>query len=117
MELHQNDSETVESIKEARAIWTHATLDAEALCSTTVKKAKATYASTIWEAKAICSTAIRDAETWGASQAESLHRWHVKTIKHLEEQVIQEKGKSQIDFLSACQAAYKPALQNSEVHW
>ena len=30
---------------------------------------------------------------------------HAKTIKHLEEQVIQEEGKSQIDFLSACQAA------------
>ena len=38
MELHQNDSETVESIKEARAICNHATLDAEALCSTTSRK-------------------------------------------------------------------------------
>ena len=53
----------------------------------------------------------------GASQAESLHRQHAKTIKHLEEQVIQEGGRSQINFLSACQAAYMPALQNSEVHW
>ena len=61
MELCQNNSETAESIKEARAICTHATLDAEALCSTTVKEAKATCAHTIWEAEAICSTAIRDA--------------------------------------------------------
>ena len=66
MELHQNDSETVESIKEARAICNHASLDAEALCSTTVKEAKATCACTIWEAKALCSTAIRDAKTWGS---------------------------------------------------
>ena len=105
MELHWNDSEAAESIKEARAICTHAAMDADALCSSTVKEAKATCTHTIQEAKTACSTAIRDAETWGASQAESLHRWHAKTIKHLEDQVIQEEGKSQIDFLSASQAA------------
>ena len=104
MELHWNDSKAAESIKEARAICTHATLDAEALCSATVKEAKATCTHTIQEAEAICSTAIRDAETQGASQADSLHRPHAKTIKHLEEQVTQEDGKSQIDFLSTCQA-------------
>ena len=42
---------------------------------------------------------------WGASQTDSLQWRPVKTIQHLEEQVIQEKGKSQIDFLSACWAA------------
>ena len=103
MELCQNDSKTAESIKEARAIYTHTTLDAEALCSATVKEAKATC--TIWEAKTLYSTAIRDAESWRASWADSLHWRHAKTIQHLEEQVIQEEGKSQIDFLSACQAA------------
>ena len=64
----------MESIKEARAICTHATLDAEALCSATVKEAKATCTHTICKAKTICSAAIRDAETQGASQADSLHR-------------------------------------------
>ena len=82
MELCQNNSKT-ESIKEARAICAHI----------------------IQEAKTICSVAIRQAETQGASQAESFHRQHAKTIKHLQEQVIQEEGKSQIDFLSTCQAA------------
>ena len=53
MELHQNNSETGESIKETRAICTHVTLDAEALCSATVKEAKATCTHTIWEAKAL----------------------------------------------------------------
>ena len=105
MELHQNNSETMESIKEARAICAHATQDAEALCSATVKEAKATCTHTIQEAKTLCSTAIRDAEIWGASQADSLQQRHDKTIQHLEEQVIQEEGKSQIDILSACQAA------------
>ena len=36
---------------------------------------------------------------------DSLQWRHAKTIQHLEEQVIQEEGKSQIDFLSACHAA------------
>ena len=103
MELCQNDSKTAESIKEARTICTHVAMDAEALCSSVVKEPKATCTHTIGKAKTSCSMAIREAETRGASQAESLHRQHAKTIKYLEEQVIQEEGKSQIDFLSACQ--------------
>ena len=83
MELHQNESETAESIKEARAIHTCA----------------------IWEAKAQCSTAIWDTEAQGASQVDSLQRWHVETIQCLEEQIILEEGKSQMDFLSTCQVA------------
>ena len=83
MDLCWNDSKTVESIKEAKAICTHAIRDAET----------------------ICSAAIREAETQGASQAESLHRQHAEVIKCLKEQVIQEEGKSQIDFLYTCQAA------------
>ena len=53
MELHQNDSETEESIKEARTICAHTTLDAEALCSATVKEAKATCTHTVQEAKTL----------------------------------------------------------------
>ena len=91
MELHQNEPETAESIKEARATCSHVTMDAEALCFSTVKEAKvtciqtikevkATHACTIQEAKTTWSAAIRDAKTQGASQAESLHRQHAKTI-------------------------------------
>ena len=105
MELCWNASKTAESIKEARAICAHASLDAEAFCSATVKEAKATCACTIWEAEALYSAAIRDVETQGASQADSLHQRHAKSIPHLEEQVIQEEGKSKIDFLSTSQAA------------
>ena len=71
----------------------------------TIKEAKATHACTIWEAKTTCSVAIRNAETQGASQAGSLYRQNAKTIQDLEEQVIREEGRSQTDFLSACQAA------------
>ena len=48
---------------------------------------------------------FRDPEAWGASQADSLHQTHVKSIQHLEAQAIQEESKSQFDFLFACQAA------------
>ena len=94
MDLHQNDSTTAQSIKEAKAVCTHAIQEAKTVCSAAIR-----------EAETICSVAIREAETQGASQAESLHRQHGEVIKCLEEQVIQEGGKSQIDFLSACQAA------------
>ena len=42
IELHQNESITTESIKEARAICSHVTLDAKALCFATIKGAKVT---------------------------------------------------------------------------
>ena len=104
MELHQNNSKTTKSINEARAICTHTTQDVEALCSATVKEAKTTCICTFQEAEALYSAAIRDAEIWGTSQADSLYWRHAKTIQHLEEQVIQEESKIQIDFLSAYQA-------------
>ena len=49
--------------------------------------------------------AIRHAKTWGASQAESLHRQDAKTIQDMEEQVILEEARNQTNFLSTCQAA------------
>ena len=105
MEHHWNESKTTKSIKEPRAICFHVSLDAKALCFATIKEAKTTQACTIWEAKAVCSMAIRDAETWRASQAKLLHRQHGKVMQDLEEQVIREEGRSQIDFFSTCQAA------------
>ena len=47
MELHQNESDTVESIKEVRVICSHVTMDAEALCFSIVKEAKVTCIQTI----------------------------------------------------------------------
>ena len=86
MELHQNESKTTKSIKEARAICSHVTLDAKALCFASTKEAKTTQACTIQEAAH--SIAIRDAETQRASQAKLLHRQHGKVMQDLEEQVI-----------------------------
>ena len=93
-----------ESIKEAKAICAHSTQEAKAPCSTTIKEPKATCACSIQEAETICSKTFRDAEAWGASQADSLHQTHAKSIQHLQEQAIQEESKSQLDFPFACQA-------------
>ena len=81
--LCQNDSETTESIKEAKASCTQS----------------------IQEAKTLCSTAIREVEAWGASQAGSLQQSHAKTVQHLEEEAIKEESKGQLNLLSTCQAA------------
>ena len=97
MMLCQNNSKARESIKEAKAICTCATQDAEVLCSATIKEDKATCTHTIQEAKALCSTAIRDTEIQGASQAISLHQMHAKSIQCLEEQAIQEESRSQLE--------------------
>ena len=105
MALHQNDSETMESIKEGEAICTCSTQEAKTLCSTTIKEAKATCTHSTQEAETLCSTTIREAEAWGASQAGSLQQSHAKSVQHLEEQAIKEESKSQLNFPSTCQAA------------
>ena len=83
MALCWNDSETVVSIKEAKAICAHS----------------------IQEAKTLCSTAIREAEAQGASEAGSLQQLHAKTIQHLEAEPIKEESKGQLNFFSACQTS------------
>ena len=82
MTLCQNDSETAESIKEAKPVCAHS----------------------IQEANTLCSTGIREGEAQGASQAGSLQQLHAKTCQHLEKEAIKEESKGQLNFLSACQA-------------
>ena len=83
MALCQKDSEATESIKEAKAI----------------------CALSIQEAENCCSVAIREVEARRVSQAISLQQSHHKTVQHLEEESIEEERKSQLNFLSICQAA------------
>ena len=104
MALHWNNSKTAESIKEAKAVCTHSTQEAEILCSTIIKEAKAICAHSTQEAKTLCSMAITEVEAWGPSQADLLQWLHAKSIQCLEEQAIEEESKGQLDFLSACQA-------------
>ena len=83
MALHQNDSKTTESIKEAKAICAHS----------------------IQEAETHCSIAIKEAEAQRASQASSIQQSHHKAIQHLEEESIEEESKGQLNFFSVYQAA------------
>ena len=85
--LHQNESKTKESLKEAKALCTHSIREEETTC-----------------AKAHCWTAIREAEALGASQASSIHQSHAKGIQHLEEEAVEGESKGQLNFLSTCQA-------------
>ena len=73
-------------------------------------EAKATCTCSIQEAESLCSMAVRDTEAWGASQADSLHQSHAKSIQHLEEQAIKEESKGQINLFSAFQAALWASL-------
>ena len=94
MTLCQNESKTKESIKEAKALCAHSIKEAEANCTHSIK-----------EAEAHCSTAIRETEALGASQASSIQQLQAKGIQHLEEEVIKEESKGELNFLSTCQAA------------
>ena len=95
-ELHQNESQAAESMKEAKAICSRVTLDAQTTCSqltlaaktncsgvildakttcsVAVKEAKTTQGHIIREAEATCSSAIRDIEAQRASQTKTLQR-------------------------------------------
>ena len=55
MELHQNESQVTKSIREAKAICSQDTLDAQALCFVTIKEAKAICSHVTLDAKAACS--------------------------------------------------------------
>ena len=68
MALHENNSEAMESIKEAKAICAHS----------------------IQEAGDCCSVAIREAEVESASQAVSIQQSHHKAVQHLEKESIEE---------------------------
>ena len=112
--LCQNEYQAAVSIKEVKAICSQVTLDAQTTCSwlileaktaclMVVKKAKTTRGHLVQEVKATCSKAISKVKAWQVSQAASLQREHGSIMWDLEEQVIGEEGRSQANFLSACQ--------------
>ena len=78
MTLWQNESKTLESIKEA----------------------KAHYACSIKEAEAHCSLAIWEAESQGAAQDCSIQQSHTEDVQYLEEESIDEERRDQVNFLS-----------------
>ena len=114
--LCQNESQVAASIKEAKVIYSQATLDAQTACSwlileaktnflVAVKKAKTTRGHLVQEAKAACSKAICEVKAQKVSQAAIFHKEHGKYMQDLEEQAIGEESRSHNDFLSTCQVA------------
>ena len=69
-----------------------------------VKEAKTTRSHLLQEAEATCSKVICEAEAWKMFQVTMLHKEHGKYMQDLEEQAVEEEGKSCNDFLTACQA-------------
>ena len=110
MELCQNNSKTVESIKEARAICTHTTLDAKALSSATVKEAKATCAQTVWEAETLCSTAIRDKRPGEPSRLTHSTRDMPRPSNTWRNKSSKRKAKVRLTSSLPVKLPYKPAL-------
>ena len=83
MAFHQNDSKAMESIKEVKAICAHS----------------------IQEVENCCSVVITEEEAQRVSQVVSLQQSHHKTVQYLKVESIEEERKSQLNFLSVCQAA------------
>ena len=94
--FHQNESQAAESIKEAKAVCSQATLDAwtscswlileaKTACSMAVKEAKTTRGYIIQEAEVTCSKAISELKAWRVSQAELFQREHGNIMWDLEE--------------------------------
>ena len=114
--LCQSESKAAASIKEAKAAFSQATLDAHAICSQLTQEAKTNCSWVILEAKTICSMVIKEAKTTRCHmvqeaevtcfkaiskfkaqrviQAELLQREYSSIMWDLEGQVIGEKSKS-----------------------
>ena len=91
MTLQQNESKTLESIKEAKAHCAHS----------------------IKEAEAHCPLAIWEVESQGAAQACSIQQSHTKDIQHLEEESLDEERRDQLNLLSTCQTTLKASPPKS----
>ena len=96
MELCQNKSQVTKSIKEAKAVYSQVTLDAQALCFTTIKEAKAICSHVTLDAKAACS--------WVTLDAKAVCLTKVKEAKTTQAHTIQE-----------AEAACSTAIRDAEV--
>ena len=118
MGLHQNELETTEAIKEAKALSACTIWDAETPWTALISEAKVQHATCIKEieddcthalveAENHCSTAIREAESSSTSKAHSIQQSHAKDIQCLEVEAIEEEGKDHLAFHAACGTALR----------
>ena len=127
-ELYWNESKRAESIKEARVIYSHVTMGAEAWCFSTVKEAKvtciqtikeakATHTCTIWEAKTTCSAVIRDAETWGPLRLSHSTGSMPKPFKTWRNKSSERKAEAKLTSSPPVRLPYMPAQRSSRACW
>ena len=112
--LHQTEFQVAATVQEARTICSQTALGIQTACSqlifeaktgylVAVKEAKTTRSHLLQEAMATCSKVICEAEAQKMSQVTMLHKEHGKYMQDLEEQAVEEEGKSCNDFLTTCQ--------------
>ena len=126
MALHQNESGTIEAIKEVKALCAHTIWDVETHQTALISEAKVWHTAlikefednsthTLAEAENCCSTAIREAESQGTSKAHSIQQSYAKDIQHQEAEVIEEEGRG-LPHLP-CHLQYHPQGQPSQGPW
>ena len=101
--LHQTKSQGATLI--AKAICSHAVMEAKTNYLAAVMEAKTTKYHSIQAAEATCSKAISDANAQTTSQAVMFQEEHCNYLQGLEEQALREESRSHQDVLSSCQAA------------
>ena len=103
--LHQTESQAATTVQEARTICSQMAVGIQTACSKSILEAKTGYLVTVEEAKttrshllqeaeATCSKVICEAEAQKMSQVAMLHKEHGKYMQDLEEQFVEEEGKS-----------------------
>ena len=69
---HQNETKTLEAIKEIKAHYVAALSNAEATFAAAIRKAVATHSASAREMEVICATAVRNAEAASVAQTSKL---------------------------------------------
>ena len=120
--LCQQEAKEAAANKKTKIIHSRKDLNTKVGCAKVVMKAKYNYKMAVQEARTIrCnqlqeleaaySEALSENAAARSTQSAKLCREHVKHMHELEEQALREENKSYQDFLSACQAILRHALQ------
>ena len=94
MAFHQNEAETTEPIREAKAHCGAAIREVEACCTTTIR-----------EVETHCTTDVREVEAHCADHAHSIRQSHSNSMQCLERETLKEEGKDCQSFLAICGVA------------
>ena len=110
--LHQNESQGATLIAAAKAICSHAVMEAKPSYQAAIMEAKTTKYHLIQAAKMTCSKAISDTKAQTTSQAMMFQEEHCNYLQGLEKQALGEESRSCQDTLSSCQATLDHSPQS-----